>query len=216
MKREINEIIQELLKIDGQEKILGDIIKNCIKEIIDAVNNNKYNDEKENILTNLEKIDLFTVTPNLVNMMVEETEFPPALTKLTDLSTSDPDNDGNINDRMLGHEISLLSKIGENINDPYNPILTDIIDAILKVINDKSNYRNLLLTCLKMLSKFIDNPEIFEMYLKDRLDEAFIDKLNTIQENYLDDMPVTKEINNILCKLCLKSERLAKHISNYH
>ena len=64
-----------------------------------------------------------------------------------------------------------------------------------------------------MLSNFINNPEIYYSFLKDKLDEKFIDKLNSIQDNHLDDMDVTKEISNILCKVCLKSESLASHIS---
>lgn len=211
----------ELLKIDGQEKILSDIIKNCIREIIEAVNNNKYHEEKANILNNLEKINLFTINPYLVTLMTDETDFPPALVKLTELSLYDPDNNTNENESLLSHEIALLKKISDSINDPYNSILVvkfnltkDIIDSILHAINDKNNYRDLLLDCLKMLSNYINNADIFYSYLKDKLDEKFIDKLNNIQENHLDDMEVTKEISNILCKLCMKSETLANHISN--
>ena len=69
IKKKINDIIQELLKIEGQDKILGEIIKNCMREIIDAVNKDKYQTEKENILNNLEKINLFTITPILSEIM---------------------------------------------------------------------------------------------------------------------------------------------------
>ena len=55
-----------------------------------------------------------------------------------------------------------------------------------------------------MLSNFINNPEIYYSFLKDKLDEKFIDKLNSIQDNHHDDLDVTKEICNILCKVCLK------------
>ena len=65
-----------------------------------------------------------------------------------------------------------------------------------------------------MLSDLISNPDIFYTYLKDKLDSRFIDKLYEVQDNYLDDMEVTKEINNILCKLCLKSEVLADQIGS--
>ena len=66
---------------------------------------------------------------------------------------------------------------------------------------------------LKSLSGFINNNEVFEKILKNKLDTNFIDQLFDIQENYLDDCEVSKEINNIFCNLCLKSEKLAAQIS---
>ena len=66
---------------------------------------------------------------------------------------------------------------------------------------------------LKSLSGFITNNEIFQKYLKDKLNTKFIDQLFDIQENYIDDLEVGKEMNNILCNLCLKSDDLAAQIS---
>lgn len=86
---------------------------------------------------------------------------------------------------------------------------------VLKVIKDKSQYRDLFLNSLKALSGFINNKEIFNKHLKDKLDTKFIDQLFEIQENYIDDLDVGKEINNILCNLCLKSEILAAQISKF-
>ena len=130
IKKKINDIIQELLKIEGQDKILGEIIKNCMREIIDAVNKDKYQTEKENILNNLEKINLFTITPTLSEIMFEETEFPPVLTKLTELSLKDSDNNNNQNEIMLSNEIDILKKICDRINDPFNSIIVVLIIEI--------------------------------------------------------------------------------------
>jgi hypothetical protein len=68
---------------------------------------------------------------------------------------------------------------------------------------------------LKSLSGFLNNDEIYNKYLKDKIDNKFIDHLFDTQENYVDDLEVGKEINNILCNLCLKSEALAAQISTY-
>ena len=133
IKKKINDIIQELLKIEGQDKILGEIIKNCMREIIDAVNKDKYQTEKENILNNLEKINLFTITPILSEIMYEETEFPPVLTKLTELSLKDSDNNNNQNEIMLSNEIDILKKICDRINDPFNSIIVVLFYSLFRI-----------------------------------------------------------------------------------
>ena len=133
IKKKINDIIQELLKIEGQDKILGEIIKNCMREIIDAVNKDKYQTEKENILNNLEKINLFTITPTLSEIMFEETEFPPVLTKLTELSLKDSDNNNNQNEIMLSNEIDILKKICDRINDPFNSIIVVLFYSLFRI-----------------------------------------------------------------------------------
>ena len=81
------------------------------------------------------------------------------------------------------------------------------------MIKDKSQFRDLFLNSLKALSGFIQNNEIYNKHLKDILNTNFIDQLFEIQENYIDDLEIGKEINNILCNLCLKSEILASQIS---
>ena len=81
------------------------------------------------------------------------------------------------------------------------------------MIKDKSQYRDLFLNSLKALSGFIQNNEIYNKHLKDILNTNFIDQLFEIQENYIDELEIGKEINNILCNLCLKSEILASQIS---
>ena len=133
IKKKINDIIQELLKIEGQDKILGEIIKNCMREIIDAVNKDKYQTEKENILNNLEKINLFTITPTLSEIMFEETEFPPVLTKLIELSLKDSDNNNNQNEIMLSNEIDILKKICDRINDPFNSIIVVLFYSLFRI-----------------------------------------------------------------------------------
>ena len=133
IKKKINDIIHDLLKIEGQDKILGEIIKNCMREIIDAVNKDKYQTEKENILNNLEKINLFTITPTLSEIMFEETEFPPVLTKLTELSLKDSDNNNNQNEIMLSNEIDILKKICDRINDPFNTIIVVLFYSLFRI-----------------------------------------------------------------------------------
>ena len=85
----------------------------------------------------------------------------------------------------------------------------------LKIIMEKPHYRDLFLNSLKYISGFITNDEVFEKQLKDKFETKFIDQLFNVQENYIDDLEVCKEINNFLCNLCLKSEVLTAEISKY-
>ena len=46
-----------------------------------------------------------------------------------------------------------------------------------------------------------------------KLNESFINDLISKQENYTDDIEVSREINNLLNAICLKSEDLSGKIS---
>ena len=72
----------------------------------------------------------------------------------------------------------------------------------------------MFLQSLKSLSGFVVNEDIYNKYLKDKIDASFIDHLFDVQENYVDDLEVGREMNNILCNLCLRSGTLASQISN--
>jgi hypothetical protein len=139
--------------------------------------------------------------------------FPKTLNNLVELTLKDQDS-SNVNENLITNEMSLLKKITDEIKDNLSPTtLGEILANIIKIIQEKSQYRDLFLNALKSLAGFIPIPEIFDKHLKDKLDTKFIDQLFDIQENYIDDLEVGKEINNILCNLCLKSDVLAGQIS---
>jgi hypothetical protein len=206
-----NSIMNELVKLPGQEKSINEIINNNIKEITEILNNGKYEEQKGLILSDLERINAFTSNSKQTSLMVD-TGFPKTLNQLVELTLKDQDG-SNVNENLITNEMSLLKKITDEIKDNLSPTLGEILANIIKIIHEKSQYRDLFLNALKSLAGFIPNQEVFETHLKDKLDTKFIDQLFDIQENYIDDLEVGKEINNILCNLCLKSDALAGQIS---
>ena len=57
---------------------------------------------------------------------------------------------------------------------------------------------------------------IYNKHLKDKIGDKFVDKLFEIQDNYLDNPEITKEINNLLCYLALRNPKLAETIIKNH
>ena len=64
----------------------------------------------------------------------------------------------------------------------------------------------------KCLSDYVKDDTLYNKHLGDKIDESFVDKLFEIQDNYLDNPEIIKEINNILCYLSLRNPKLAECI----
>ena len=82
----------------------------------------------------------------------------------------------------------------------------------LKIIEKKSNYEEPLLLSCKNLSDYVKDDTLYNKHLNDKIKENFVDKLFEIQDNYLDNPEITKEINNLLCYLALRNPKLAEAI----
>jgi hypothetical protein len=206
-----NSIINELIKLPHQEKIIKDIILSNLNYIHECVSDNTIeNDNKYTILSSLEKLNTFCQNENYITLLTKN-PFPKDLNVLIELTLLEKDI-SDLNEKLLNNEMSLSLKIyGKDAK--YDPeIIKGIISDILKIMKDKSHYRDIYLNAARLLRTHINDDLIFEPYLKSKLDKAFIDQLFDTQENYLDDMEVSKEINNILCSLCLKNEELSLYI----
>jgi len=83
----------------------------------------------------------------------------------------------------------------------------------LKIIEKKSNFEEPLLQSCKNLSDYVKDDTLYNKHLDNKIDESFIDKLFDIQDNYLDNPQITKEINNLLCYLALRNPKLAEAIT---
>ena len=67
---------------------------------------------------------------------------------------------------------------------------------------------------LEKLRKSNDKIEqnLYEKYVSQKVDYSFIDCVFDDIDNYLGNIKVTKDLNNILCYLCLYNEDLANYI----
>ena len=111
-------------------------------------------------------------------------------------------------EKLLTNELSLIKKL--NLCDEFDHAYA--IDKLIDVIKNKSNYRDLLLSAAEELSKYLKNDDLYNKFLKGKLDTSFVDAIFDDIDDYLGDIKVSKELNNILCHLCLRDPALADYI----
>ena len=204
-------IANEIMKLPGQEEFASDIIKQQIKEFYENLKGDFSNSEiKHKILNNLETINAFSSNKKQISLLFAD-EFQSNLNKVIDLTKNEKEI-SQVIEKLLTNEMSILKKIKENIPSKDNNKHNDIIENTIKIIKNKSNYLDTLLLSCRILSDYIKDEDLFNKYLNEKIDDDFIDKLFEINENYIDNAEVTKEINNLLCYLSLRNPKFAEHI----
>ena len=203
-------IANEIMKLSGQEEFTSDIIKKQIEEFYNNLKSDFNNSEiQQKILNNLENINAFTSNKKQINLLLTE-EFQNNLNQVIDL-TQKEEKVSQVIEKLLTNEMSILKKIKENISLEDNKN-NDIINNTIQVIKNKSNYCDILLLSCKILNDYIKNEDLYNKYLKEKIDDSFIDKLFEINENYIDNSEIIKEINNLLCYLALRNNKYAEII----
>ena len=212
MKQICNNIISQLVKLLNQEKYINSIITKCIDELNALCNNPNfesiYEESKQIILENLEKINSFTNNEKVPENILNE-EFLSSLNKISCKILNDPEIT-ELNDKLL-YNLSNISKKAF-INESYSGKESEFLDLLFSIINEKSFFRDPFLDALKTLSGLISNEIFYEKFLKNKIDKNLIDALLSANENYLEDIPVSNEINNLLCLICLRSSDLAQYM----
>ena len=204
-------IANELTKLPGQAKFAEAFIKDAIKEFHENVQKDFNNEENKNkILNNEEIINSFTSNKEAIKPILEQ-EFIKDLNKACDLASNDEDVSITI-DKLLQNDAGILKKIKDNIPSKEDERHSDVVDDTLKIIDKKSNFGEPLLLCCKNLSDYVKDDTLYNKHAKDKIDDNFVDKLFEIQDNYLDNPEITKEINNLLCYLALRNPKLAETI----
>ena len=204
-------IANEIMKLSGQEESTSDIIRKQIEEFYNNLKSDFNNSEiKQKILNNLENINAFTSNKKQISLLLTE-EFQNNLNQVIDLTQKEV-NISQVIEKLLTNELSILKKIKENISSKDNNKHNDIIDNSIKVIKNKSNYSDTLLLSCKILNDYIKDVELYNKYTNKKIDDTFIDKLFEINEDYIDNSEITKEINNVLCYLALRNNKYAEII----
>ena len=204
-----DEISNEILsKVPGQDKIMEELIK----EAIAGFNENSKNDfskpeVKQKLLNNIEIINSFSTNQTQFDNLNKETEFIGNLKAVTD-KTMKETNVTQVTEKLLTNELSLIKKL--NLCDEFDHAYA--LDKLIDVIKNKSNFRDLLLSAAEEISKYLKNDELYNKFLKGKLDTSFVDAIFDDIDDYLGDIKVSKELNNILCHLCLRDEQLADYI----
>ena len=206
-----DEIANELMRLPGQEKIAESVIRDAIKEFhINLQKNFNDNEIKQKILGNEEVINSFTTNKKTVQPILESS-FLKDLNKAVDLTTKDQEVSTTI-DSLLTNDMGMLKKIKENLPTKDDPRHDDVANCTLTILLDKSNFEEPLLLACKLLHDYVKDKELFNKHINDKIDDSFVGKLYDIQDDYLDNPEIIKEINNILSYLAMKNNKLGNDI----
>ena len=206
-----DEISNELMRLPGQEKIAEGVIKDAIKEFHQNVQKNfNDNEVKQKILNNEEVINSFTSNKKTVEPILDS-GFIKDLNKACDMTTKEQEVSATI-DSLLTNKMGLLKKIKDNLPTKADPRHDDVASNTLTILLDKSNYEAPLLLACKCLSDYVKDNDLYNKHLSNKIDDGFIGKLFDIQEDYLENPEITKEINNILSYLAMKNQKSADSI----
>ena len=204
-----DEISNEILsKVPGQDQYAEELIKEAIAGFNENIKNDFSKPEiKQKLLNNLEIINSFSTNKTQFENLNKETEFITNLKTAFD-KTLQETTVSQVIEKLLSNELSLIKKL--NTLDEFDHAYS--IDKLIDVIKNKSNFRDILLSSTEEFSKYLKNDELYSKYLKGKVDNSFVDAVFDDIDNYLGDIKVSKELNNILCHLCLRDEQLASYI----
>lgn len=200
-------ISNEIMKLPGQEKYAEDVINEAINEFNEnAKLDYALTETKSKLLANIEVINAFTTNKKIIELLLKG-EFLNNLNNVFDKTVNDKEV-SQVNEKLLTNELSLFSKIKTNCE--YNNEI--IVDKLLDIIRNKSNYNEILLFATRIFGTYLKDENQYNNLIAKKIDTSFIDLLFEISDNYLDDAKVSKELNNILCLLCLRNEQFAAYI----
>lgn len=165
-------------------------------------------------MNNLEKINAFS-SDNKINSKILEKEFIENCLIIVKKENADKEI-SDTNEKLLFNLLSVFKLIQSGKafknKEENKPLYNAYLDHLLDTVKTKSHYRDLFINGLRSLCKIIYNKDNYEKFLANKIEDDFIDSLFVSNENYLEDAPVLREINNTLCGLCINSETLAKYI----
>ena len=202
------EITKEILKLPGQEKFVSDLIANTINEFNE--NSKKdftQNEIRQKLLNSLKVINSFITNQEQSELINNNEEFLENFKNVTENTFKEKELDS-LNEKLVNNELSLLTKLNNNKVFQYDYT----VDKVIDIIKNKSKYQDILLNATDELLKKLANQNSYEKYIANKVDNSFVDCIFDDIDNYLGNIKVTKELNNILCYLCLYNEDLANYI----
>ena len=200
-----NEILS---KVPGQDQYAEELIKEAIAGFNENMKQDFAKPEiKQKLLNNLEIINSFSTNKAQFERLNKEEEFVNNLKACYD-KTFKEQNVSQVTEKLLSNELSLIKKL--NTLDEFDHGYT--VDKLIDIIKNKSNFRDILLSAAEEFSKYLKDDELYSKYVKGKVDNSFVDAIFDDIDNYLGDAKVSKELNNILCYLCLRDEQLASYI----
>ena len=204
-----DEISNEILKkVPGQDKNADELIKDAIAGFNENIKNDFSKDEiKQKILNNLEIINSFSTNKTQFENLNNESDFITNLKAALEKIFAE-EKITQVVEKLFSNLLSLLKKL--NSLDVFDHEYT--VSKLIEIVKNKSNLRDILLSATEEISSYLMDEELYSKLLKGKLDNSFIDAIFEDIDNYLGDINVSKELNNILCYLCLRDEQMASYI----
>ena len=202
------EITEEILKLPGQEKYATDLITDTINEFNQNAKKDLSQKEiRQKLLNSLQIINSFVTNQSQSDLINNNEEFIENFQNVTENTFKEKELDS-LNEKLVNNELSLLKKIKDNKCFQYDYT----IDKVIDIIKTKAKYQDILLSATDELLKNLVHQNLYEKYISQKVDYSFIDCIFDDIDNYLGNIKVTKDLNNILCFLCLYNEDLANYI----
>ena len=216
-------ILSALMKLPVNEAKIKEIILTTLREFITNANElpeaQFFSKKLAELLEIISKLNVFVCRGGKhVSLLLGDEDFKKAFNILVDHTNQENDL-SKTKEPLLKNECEILDKMFDycNLNAFVNSDLEnekeDIVKTSMTMVSN-INFRDALVSSLSLLYDYIgnsDDPIPFEK-LKDSLNEAFVDNLFEISDNYLDDTEVLNYVNNIICALCFNSDSLSKYI----
>ena len=98
--------------------------------------------------------------------------------------------------------------------DKNDPRHKNLVDDAMKIFNKKQKLGDPLIQSCKCLTDYLRNDDLYNDYLKQKLDKNFADQALKAQKEHPDDPDVINNINKLLTKLSDKNPEIKEFIDN--
>ena len=215
----IDLIINEIKKLPGQGVHIEDILLNALKNFEENINKDfNNNDIKYKLLNDLIIINSYTANKFQIKKLISNQVFINNFLSLINKSLQEK-NFSQIIDKLFTCEIELLKKIIMyiptsigNQMDENDKLIQKICDMLLIILFHESIFAdNFLLSCTTLFY-CIKNDYLYSKFLSTKIDKKFIEQFLEQEENYSDNLEISKVMNKIISYLALKNSVFARHI----
>ena len=215
----IDLIVNEIKKLPGQGVHIEDILLNAIKNFNQNIKNNfNNNDVKFKLLNDLIIINSYNKNKFQIQKLISNKDFINNFISLLN-KTLNEKKFSQIIDKLFTNEIELIKKIiyqiplnNKNEKDENDILIQNFCDILLLILFHESIFQeNFLLSCTTLLY-YIKNDFVYSKFLSHKIDKTFIEKILELEENYSDNLQISKVVNKIISYLSLKNANFASYI----
>ena len=114
------------MKLPGKEEYFNEIIESHMEEIMKIIKSGKEENERENILKKLERINFFVASPTQISLIINK-GFIFSLFHLLNINLSEEEN--KLSEVILNNEFFLIKIVVESITE-INSILINVFFII--------------------------------------------------------------------------------------